>query len=131
MIEAINPVILFRRDEFFKQLESDELNDLVDGAQTALDRVATKLNTGQFVFVDYGLLFFQKEAAERERQWISDRFELTNDIESVIRNFQRAYTDFLEKVRYYYRANPGSLHFQSLITGFRDSISHEIEVRDL
>ena len=131
--EPVSPETLYERNLQFESLNQEDLEDLINGVETALDIVCSKLDKN-YSIVEYEIVFFRGNLYDWNLfgRYICGGFDLTHDSYKnfVISDFQEEYKRSLQKVKEDYCKNPGSLRFNGLVRRFRDSISREIEAKD-
>jgi hypothetical protein len=132
--EPVSPEVLYERSMKYNDLHQEELRDLLSGLETALNLVcARKLSSREFSIIDYEIMFYRGDYENGDfigKGFMAGGFNLESQRvrNFVIPEFRRNYKKLFEKVREDFSRRPGSLNLDVLIVGYRDCITHEVEV---
>lgn len=142
--EPVSNKTLYHRSMRFDTLDSEDLDYLLKGMETALDLVCGRLRSRKYLIVQYEILFYRGELRKKVhmrdlgeidfigRDFMSGGFNLgiKEGREFSLPKFQRRYKELFVNVRNDFSSRPSSLNLDALIIGSRDSVPVEIEAQD-
>lgn len=117
---------LYNCSRDFENLSSEALENLLANMDRDLDIVCERLRSGDYMVVNYEVLFYRGELEKQDfigdfsRGTFSFRYE--EGMTFSLPKFQRRYKEIFECVKGDFRERPGSLNVHALVIAGRDSV---------